>query len=80
MDDRDKALELFANPIERGRAKVLLAQSREVAIRRNDENGEWMWAIEAMVDREFWFNAFLTRADAERWATEVGLVVVKVEP
>lgn len=75
----DKVLELFLTDRGYDEAEALLARSRRVWLRHNDDNGEWMWAVEAEANREFWFNAFLTRSEAMRWCDEAGLTVVGFE-
>lgn len=77
--EADLVLAEFAGGRACGVARDLLKQSRNVWLRHNDENGEWMWAVEAAANREFWFNAFLTRADAEAWCAAASLTVVGAE-
>ena len=75
----DKVLVEFAGRSNYEEARDLLAQSRRVWLRHNSDNGEWMWAVEAEANREFWFNAFLTRADADAWCAGADLTVIGVE-
>jgi hypothetical protein len=80
VEKMDKDLALVDVPDSRlSRAKFLLSQSRDVFIRHNDEGGEWMWSIEASIDRAFWFNAFLTRDEAVQWAANAGLNIAGIE-
>lgn len=67
----DKSMELATNP------------STKVAIRRTDETGEWLWAIEVVECdlpkdewEEFWLDALTTKRQAITLCHELGLTVV----
>ena len=77
--ETDLVLAEFAGHSNYGDAKHLLEKSPDVYLRHNDENGDWMWSVESVLNREFWFNAFLTRVDAAAWCEKVGLKVIGVE-
>ena len=52
--------------------ELALIPNLPVRIFKTDENGEWMWAIEAVLLNEFWMDAFKLKKDAVLLCEEMG--------
>jgi hypothetical protein len=54
--------------------KQYIKDKAEVFINYNNENGEWIYAVQ-VINTDFWLNAFKTREKAIEYINKNGLVL-----